>query len=130
MPRALAIFNGGNALATVIAAPLGSYLSSVVGWRGAFLCLVPVAAIALVWQWVSLPAMNAHNRPPDSGNVFKLFASRSVSLGMAACGAFFMGQFTLFTYVRPFLETVTHVGVSALSLILLIIGVPVSSAPR
>ncbi len=25
-PRALAIFNGGNALATVVAAPLGSYL--------------------------------------------------------------------------------------------------------
>ena len=26
VPRALAIFNGGNALATVVAAPLGSYL--------------------------------------------------------------------------------------------------------
>lgn len=35
VPRALAIFNGGNALATVIAAPLGSYLGSVIGWRGA-----------------------------------------------------------------------------------------------
>ncbi|MCM3373148.1 hypothetical protein M3640_21035, partial [Bacillus velezensis] len=34
-----------------------------------------------------------------------------------------MGQFALFTYVRPFLETVTHVGVSTLSLILLVIGV-------
>lgn len=39
--RALAIFNGGNALATVVAAPLGSYLGSTIGWRGAFLCLVP-----------------------------------------------------------------------------------------
>lgn len=36
VPRALAIFNGGNALATVVAAPLGSYLGSTVGWRGAF----------------------------------------------------------------------------------------------
>jgi predicted MFS family arabinose efflux permease len=34
-----------------------------------------------------------------------------------------MGQFTLFTYLRPFLETVTHVGVSALSLLLLLVGV-------
>jgi predicted MFS family arabinose efflux permease len=34
-----------------------------------------------------------------------------------------MGQFALFTYVRPFLETVTEVGVSTLSLILLVIGV-------
>jgi predicted MFS family arabinose efflux permease len=122
VPRALAIFNGGNALATVGAAPLGSYLGSLIGWRGAFFCLVPVAAIALVWQWISLPAMNAE-RTPGSGNVFRLFQGRIVSLGMAACGAFFMGQFALFTYVRPFLETVTRVDVTALSLILLGIGV-------
>lgn len=57
--RAPAIFNGGNALATVVAAPLGSYL----------------------------------------------------------------GQFTLFTYVRPFLETVTRVDDAGLSLILLLTGV-------
>lgn len=122
VPRALAIFNGGNALATVIAAPLGSYLGSVIGWRGAFFCLVPVAAIALAWQWISLPAMTAE-RAAGSGNVFRLLKSRSVALGMAACGAFFMGQFALFTYVRPFLETVAHVSVSTLSLILLGIGV-------
>jgi predicted MFS family arabinose efflux permease len=121
VPRALAIFNGGNALATVIAAPLGSYLGSVMGWRGAFFCLVPVAAIALAWQWISLPPMKHH--PVDSGNIFKVLESRPVALGMAACGAFFMGQFALFTYVRPFLETVTHVNVSTLSLILLVIGV-------
>jgi predicted MFS family arabinose efflux permease len=123
VPKALAIFNGGNALATVIAAPLGSYLGSVMGWRGAFLCLVPVAAIALAWQWISLPVMRAQQREPGSGNVFKILGSRPVALGMAACGAFFMGQFALFTYVRPFLETVTRVSVSTLSLILLVIGV-------
>jgi predicted MFS family arabinose efflux permease len=123
VPRALAIFNGGNALATVIAAPLGSYLGSVVGWRGAFFCLVPIAAITLIWQWVSLPVMKPRDRVPGTANVFRLFGSRSVTLGMAACGAFFMGQFALFTYVRPFLETVTHVGVAALSLILLAVGV-------
>lgn len=123
VPRALAIFNGGNALATVIAAPLGSYLGAVIGWRGAFFCLLPVAAIALAWQSISLPAMQVQERAVGAGNVFKVLASRPVALGMAACGAFFMGQFTLFTYVRPFLETVTHTDVSTLSLILLVIGV-------
>ncbi|AQV99154.1 MFS transporter (plasmid) [Cupriavidus necator] len=123
VPRALAIFNGGNALATVIAAPLGSYLGAVIGWRGAFLCLVPVAAIALTWQWASLPALMAHDRAPESGNVLKLFKSRSVALGMTACGTFFMGQFALFTYLRPFLETVTRADISSLSLVLLVIGV-------
>lgn len=123
VPRALAIFNGGNALATVVAAPLGSYLGSIIGWRGAFFCLVPVALLAFVWQWISLPSMPAQPRSVTSGNVFKLLKNRSVALGMAGCGAFFMGQFMLFTYLRPFLETVTQVGVSTLSLILFVMGV-------
>lgn len=121
--KALAIFNAGNALATVIAAPLGSYLGAVIGWRGAFLCLVPVAVVALVWQWLSLPSMKAQVRKRPAGNVFRLLGTRSVVLGMAACGAFFMGQFALFTYLRPFLETVTLVDATTLSLILLVIGV-------
>jgi predicted MFS family arabinose efflux permease len=123
VPRALAIFNGGNALATVVAAPLGSYLGGVIGWRGAFFCLVPVALIALVWQWASLPSMKAQPRKAGSGHVFRLLKSRLVTFGMLGAGTFFMGQFVLFTYVRPFLETVTRVDVSTLSMILLVIGI-------
>ena len=123
VPKALAIFNGGNALATVVAAPLGSYLGSVIGWRGAFFCLIPVALIALLWQWISLPALPAAPRKANEGNVFALFKRRRVALGMLGAGLFFMGQFVLFTYLRPFLETVTQADVSMLSIILLVIGV-------
>ncbi|GKS77490.1 MFS transporter [Acidovorax sp. SUPP950] len=123
VPQALAVFNGGNALATVVAAPLGSYLGAVIGWRGAFLCLVPVAVVAFAWQWVSLPPLPAGPRAAGSANVFRLFQRRAVRRGMLSVGAFFMGQFMLFTYLRPFLETVTRVGVSTLSLMLLGIGV-------
>ncbi|MGJ7544109.1 MFS transporter [Variovorax sp. LT1R16] len=123
VPRALAIFNGGNALATVVAAPLGSYLASIIGWRGAFFCLVPVGVIAFVWQWFSLPSMKAQPRAPGSGTVFRLLENRLVVLGMLAVGVFFMGQFALFTYLRPFLETVTRVDASRLSLVLLTLGV-------
>lgn len=123
VPRAFAIFNGGNALATVVAAPLGAWLGSVIGWRGTFFCLVPVALVTLVWQWTSLPSLPAESRTAGSVNVFKLLTSRTVALGMAGCGVFFMGQFALFTYVRPFLETVAQVDVDTLSLILLVMGV-------
>lgn len=123
VPKALSVFNSGNAMATVLAAPLGSYLGSIVGWRGAFLFLVPVSLIALVWQWVALPSMPAEPRKIGAGNIFRLFKRRTVALGMAASGLFFMGQFTLFTYLRPFLETVTQVNVTTLSLLLLVIGV-------
>ena len=121
--RALAVFNGGNALATVVAAPLGSYLGGTVGWRGAFLCLVPVSLLALAWQWISLPTMKTAPRPAAGGHVFSLLKQPLVVSGMLAVGAFFMGQFVLFTYVRPFLETVTRVDFSTLSMVLLVIGI-------
>lgn len=123
VPKALAIFNGGNALAVVVAAPLGSYLGGIIGWRGAFFCVVPVALIAFVWQWISLPSMKAEPGATATGNVFKLLKKPMVVMGMLAVGSLFMGQFVLFTYVRPFLETVTQVDVSTLSLILLTIGI-------
>lgn len=123
VPRALAIFNGGNALATVVAAPLGSYLGGIIGWRGAFLCLVPLALIAMAWQWISLPSMKATPRAAASANVFSLLKKPLVALGMLAVGAFFMAQLMLFTYVRPFLETVTGVDVRMLSMILLVLGI-------
>ncbi|WP_313706829.1 MFS transporter [Massilia sp.] len=122
VPRALAILNGGNALATVVAAPLGSYLGGVIGWRGAFFCLVPVAALAFGWKWLALPAM----RPEGGqgvGAVFRLLGRPAIALGMAGVSLLFMGQFALFTYLRPFLETVTHAGVTTLSLLLLLVGV-------
>jgi len=117
----MAIVNGGNALATVIAAPLGSFLGALIGWRGAFLCVIPVAIVACVWLLLSLPAMKSHSGS-GSGNVFRLMKNVPVALGMVAVSVFFMGQFMLFTYLRPFLETVTHVSVSMLSLMLLVLG--------
>ena len=122
VPKALAIFNGGNALATVIAAPLGSYLGSIIGWRGAFWAIVPIALITLIWQWKALPALKTEASATGSGNILKALKNRAIAYGMAGCGIFFMGQFTLFTYLRPFLETVTHTSVSTLSLLLLSIG--------
>jgi len=126
VPRALAIVNGGNALATVVAAPMGAWLGTVIGWRGAFLCLVPVSLIALAWQWKALPSMPTAVRACGLGNVFKvftLFKHPGVVAGMLASSLLFMGQFGLFTYVRPFLETVTGVQGTEISLILLVIGV-------
>jgi len=128
IPRAMAIFNGGNALATILAAPLGSYLGELIGWRGVFLLLLPLSIITLLWQRFSLPPLPTQAKiktTAQTNNVFKLLISqRSIGLGMLACGLFFMGQFALFTYIRPFLETITGVKqAETLSLILLVIGI-------
>lgn len=124
VPRALAIFNSGNALATVIAPPLGSYLGAMIGWRGAFFCFVPVAVLAFIWQWISLPSLkNTASISNSSEGILNLLRQPIVLIGMSATGLLFMGQFSLYTYIRPFLETVTQTNVSTLSFTLFVIGV-------
>ncbi|MDR6957959.1 putative MFS family arabinose efflux permease [Pseudomonas brassicacearum] len=122
VPKALALIQGGTALATAVAAPIGSFMGGLIGWRGAFFCVVPLAVVALCWQAFTLPKMPGDNATGSATDVFRLLGSAKVALGMAAVGFLFMGQFALFTYLRPFLESVTHVNVSGLSLLLLIIG--------
>lgn len=123
IPQALAIFNSGNALATTISAPLGSYMSTLIGWRWAFFSLAPIAFVILAWQWVSLPKMPINKDNPVTKITLSQILNPVVIMGLMACGLFFMGQFTLFTYIRPFLEKVTQVNVNTLSFILLIIGI-------
>ena len=121
VPKALGLLNGGNALATTIAAPLGSYLGQFIGWRGAFFIVVPLAALTFLWQYLTLPSMpgEAQRR---SGAVFRVLRRPHAPAAFAAMAALFLGQFALFTYLRPFLETVTRVNVSTLSLLLLGLG--------
>lgn len=123
LPRGLVILNAGNALAATIAAPVGSFLGAYVGWRGAFFCIVPIAFISLIWQLITLPSMQAEHSKHLSWNVFKLLGHPEFLIGMLAVLFLFMGQFALFTYLRPFLETVTQVSVSQLSMSLLILGI-------
>ena len=122
VPKALAMLNGGNALATVIGAPLGSFLGGLIGWRGAFFCVVPMAIAATAWQAFALPALPTERRDGGSG-MLELLGRRTVLLGLAAAALLFMGQFALYTYLRPFLEQVTHVPLGTLSSLLLLVGV-------
>ena len=120
VPKALAMLNAGNAIAATVAAPLGSFLGAYLGWRGAFFLVVPLGLLALAWQWISLPPLPPRNR--NRPNVLALLGRRPVALGMASIMFLFMGQFALFTYLRPFLENVTRLDIPALSLMLLIMG--------
>lgn len=121
VPRALAALNGGNAVATMVAAPLGAFLGQFIGWRGAFFLVVPLALVTFAWQWLVLPTMPAQGA--TSSGVLGVLRRPRAKVGMLALALLFAGQFALFTYLRPFLEKVTRLGASPLSFVLLLMGV-------
>lgn len=122
VPKALAVIFSAVSIATVVAAPLGSYLGGLIGWRSVFiLCTVP-SVLALLWQLWVLPSM----RPESVGSfatLLKVLRRPGMVGGMLATILIFSGHFAFFTYLRPFLETVAQASVEGVSLILLGFGV-------
>ncbi|PZQ62346.1 MAG: MFS transporter [Phenylobacterium zucineum] len=121
VPRALSLMYGGQAIAAAFAAPLGSYLAGVFGWREVFWALTPIVAINLVWHVVVLPSLPA-GEPQDVRAMLGLLKRRYFLLGLVASMLSWGSAFTLFTYLRPFLERVTGADVTTLSILLLILG--------
>jgi predicted MFS family arabinose efflux permease len=121
LPKAIALLQGGTALALVLAAPLGSFLGGLIGWRGTFLIAVAVSLAALLWQLAVLPKMPA-TAPLSVGRIFGLLRNRTFAIGTAATSLAFIGQNSLSIYLRPFLESVTGVELNMLSMVLLGLG--------
>jgi predicted MFS family arabinose efflux permease len=121
VPRALALMYGGQAIAAAFAAPIGSYLGGMFGWRAVFWALTPIVAVNLVWHMVALPSLPARQRQ-DFRTMFGLLKRPYFLRGLAASMLSWGSAFTMFTYLRPFLEQVTDADVTTLSLLLLVLG--------
>lgn len=119
VPKALGIMYTGNAVATAFAAPIGSYLGGLIGWRGVFWLLVPLVVINLLWMALCLPSMRSQARPHSA---FRLMRRPNVAIAIMGVTLTFVGAFSAFTYFRPFLETRTQVDLPQLSALLLALG--------
>jgi len=122
VPRALSIIFSGVSVATVAAAPLGSYFGHLIGWRNVFLIATVIGVLAFFWQLVVLPKM-APTGSARMGTLVDVMKRPAMRAGMISVLLVFTGHFAFFTYLRPFLEGVTGVGVNGLSVILLGFGV-------
>jgi predicted MFS family arabinose efflux permease len=121
VPRALALMYGGQAIAAAFAAPIGSYFGGMFGWRAVFWALTPIVAANLVWHLGSLPSLPARQRQ-NFRTMFGLLKRPYFLRGLIAAMLSWGSAFTMFAYLRPFLEQVTHVDVTLLSILLLVLG--------
>jgi len=122
VPRALAIMFSGVSAATVFAAPLGSYLGDVIGWRNVFMAASLLGVLALVVQFATLPKMPPRGRA-TLRTLIEVINRPRMKFGLLSLVLIITGHFALFTYVRPFLENVSGVTTAGVSGILLGFGV-------
>ena len=119
--RAISIIFTGVSAATVCAAPIGAYLGDAIGWRPTFLSAGGLSLAAVIAVFATLPRLPATDVP--NLNIFLVLLRRPrIQLGMLTLLLAISGHFAGFTYVRPFLEQVSHLDTRLISLVLLAFG--------
>ena len=105
----------------MIAAPLGSFLGGIIGWRNVFNAAAVMGVLCIIWVWKALPSLPeaAHHKQ----NMFALLKRPGVLAGMTAIFMAFAGQFAFFTYIRPVYMTMAGFDVDGLTLVLLSFGI-------
>lgn len=122
IPRALSIIFSGVSVAMVIAAPLGSFLGEIIGWRNVFHCTTVFGALCLIWQYKAVPSLpSVAHRAPSS--ILEVAKRPGVAIAMLAIFCVFAAQFTFFTYMRPFFQGVSGFDVDQFSTVLLGFGI-------
>lgn len=120
--QAISLMFTGLTLANVLGVPAGAALGLAQGWRSTFWAVSLIGVIALT----AIATLVPRQIPMPSTSLGKEFAVLRhfqvwLALGMTVLG--FGGVFTVFTYIAPILEQVTHVSPHAVAGILLVFGV-------
>lgn len=94
VPKALSIIFGAVSIALVIAAPLGSFLGGLIGWRNVFNGAAVMGVLCTLWVLKALPSLPGESASQQQ-NMFGLLKRPGVMAGMCAIFMAFAGQFRL-----------------------------------
>ncbi len=76
VPKALSVIFGAVSIALVIAAPLGSFLGGIIGWRNVFNAAAVMGVLCVIWVVKSLPPSLPGEPSHQKQNMFGLLQRR------------------------------------------------------
>jgi predicted MFS family arabinose efflux permease len=143
--RATSIILAGVSVASVLGVPAATFISSFAGWRTAFVAMGVLALVLLALLATTLPPLpggpragasepSPHKAPAGASEPLPRKAPARASQGrltwlsgplkvvLVLTVLIVSGHFAAYTYVRPFLEQVSHAGPALVSTALLLYG--------
>ncbi|EFH3979422.1 MFS transporter, partial [Escherichia coli] len=112
----------GLTLANIGGVPAATWLGETIGWRMSFLATAGLGVISMVSLFFSLPKGGAGARPEVKKELAVLMRPQVLSaLLTTVLGAGAM--FTLYTYISPVLQSITHATPVFVTAMLVLIGV-------
>ena len=119
---AVAAMFSGLTVANVGGVPLAAWIGEHVGWRAAFAGIAGLGVAAMIALLLALPSIPG-NAETHVRAELKVMMRPAVLLALLATVLGSAAMFTVFTYIAPILQHVTHVSANTVTVTLVIYGV-------
>ena len=119
---AVAAIFSGLTIANIGGVPLAAWVGAHIGWRIAFAGIAGLGVIALVALTLALPPLPSAE-VPDFKRELRVTAKRAVVMALLTTAFGSAAMFTVFTYIAPILQGVTHAGPNVVTIALVVYGI-------
>ncbi|MDN0041383.1 MFS transporter [Bacillus altitudinis] len=119
---AIGIILMGLSSSLVLGVPIGTFLSSMIGWKALFAAIGVIMLIQLIVVYRRIPSMK-EQEPVTLRMQLSILKDRRILLAVAVTLFYVGGYSTLFTYLTPFLQQSANLSITEISGILLLAGI-------
>lgn len=119
---AIGIILMGLSSSLVLGVPIGTFLSSMMGWKALFAAIGLITLIPLIVVYRRIPSMK-EQEPVTLGMQLSILKDKRILLAVAVTLFYVGGYSTLFTYLTPFLQESANLSITEISGILLLAGI-------
>ncbi|WP_424925455.1 MFS transporter [Bacillus safensis] len=119
---AIGIILMGLSSSLVLGVPIGTFLSSMIGWKALFAAIGLITLIPLIVVYRRIPSMKEQELV-TLGMQLSILKDKRILLAVAVTLFYVGGYSTLFTYLTPFLQESANLSITEISGILLLAGI-------
>ncbi|MGZ9699314.1 MFS transporter [Bacillus safensis] len=119
---AIGIILMGLSSSLVLGVPIGTFLSSMMGWKALFAAIGLITLIPLIVVYRRIPSMK-EQETVTLGMQLSILKDKRILLAVAVTLFYVGGYSTLFTYLTPFLQESANLSITEISGILLLAGI-------
>ncbi|WHF27846.1 MFS transporter [Bacillus altitudinis] len=119
---AIGIILMGLSSSLVLGVPIGTFLSSMIGWKALFAAIGVITLIPLIVVYRRIPSMK-EQEPVTLRMQLSILKDKRILLAVAVTLFYVGGYSTLFTYLTPFLQASANLSITEISGILLLAGI-------
>lgn len=119
---AVAMMFMGLTIANIGGVPLATWVGQNIGWRMAFAAIAGLGVITMLALWKALPEGAVGQRPNVKAEL-QVLTCKPVVLALLTTVMSAGAMFTLYTYIAPTLQNITHASPSFITMMLVLIGV-------